>query len=60
MNKRLNKIAFVISHIILCCLILLDKVFKLKIDIQIYLIVIMVSIVALGNTVVNLLIEKKK
>ncbi len=60
MNKRLNKVAFAVSHIILCILICLDKLLGVRIDIQIYLIAIMVSIVALGNTVVNLLMEKKK
>ncbi len=60
MNKRLNKVTFAIFHVILCVLICLDKIFGVEIDIQIYLIVIVVSIVALGNTIVNILRAKKR
>ncbi len=60
MNKGLNKIIFVISIVVLCILICLEKIFTINIDMQVYLITIMVSIVSLGNIVVNILRERKE
>jgi len=52
MNERLNRVTFVLSHIVLCILISIEKIFNINIGLQVYLITIMVSIVSLGNTIV--------
>ncbi len=52
MNERLNKIAFVLSHIVLCILIGIEKIFNVNIGLQVYLVTIMVSITSLGNLAV--------
>ena len=60
MNEELNKLGLIISHITLCILICLDKIFQIIIVNQIYLITIMVSIVSLGNLIVAKIQRRKK
>ena len=55
MNKKLNVWYFIISIIVLLLILILDKLFNVKIDINLYIIIITSSIVALGNYIVILL-----
>lgn len=52
MNKKLNVWYFIISIIVLLVILILDKLFNVEIDINLYLIIIPSSIVALGNCIV--------
>jgi len=52
MNEKLNKVSFVISHLVLCILICIEKIFNVNIGLQVYLVTIMVSVASLGNTIV--------
>jgi len=55
MNEKLNFRYFIISIIALLLILILDKLFMVKIDVNIYIIIITSSIVALGNYIVILL-----
>lgn len=60
MNEKLNKVSFVLSHLVLCILICIDKIFNVNKGLQVYLVTIMVSIVSLGNTIVAIKQRKNR
>ena len=55
MNEKLNFWYFIISIFALLLILILDELFIVKIDINIYIIITTSSIVALGNYIVILL-----
>ena len=59
MNDKLNFWYFIISIIALLLILILDKLFIVKIDINIYIVIISSSIVALGNYTA-ILIQRRK
>jgi len=60
MNKKINFWYFIISIIALLLILILDKLFMVKIGITIYIIIMTSSIVALGNYIVILLQRRNR
>ena len=59
-NKNLNLYYFVVSFLILAIILIMHKLFLIKVDKQVYYMIIGTSIAALGNYIVIRIQMKRK